>query len=127
MEQNKPTTIDEYIDGFPKEVQQVLQEIRQAIQKTVPGADEAISYAIPTFKLKGKNLVHFAAFKRHIGFYPTPTGIAAFEKDLSKYKQGKGSVQFPLDKAMPLPLIRKIVKYNQEKLLSKTTSGKKPN
>jgi len=90
----------------------MLQEIRARISKAAPKAEEAIKYAIPTFVLNGKNLVHFAAFKNHIGFYLTPTGIESFKKELSKYKQGKGSVQFPLDEPMPLALITKIVKFN---------------
>lgn len=107
---NKFTTIDEYINTFPKDVQKILEQIRKTIKEVAPEAEEAISYQIPTFKLNG-NLVHFAAFKNHIGFYPTPSGQKAFEKELSVYKSGKGSVQFPLNKPMPLSLIRKIVKY----------------
>ncbi len=104
--------IDDYIAGFPGEVQGMRQQIRATIRKVTPGAVEDIKYAIPTFVLNGKNLVHFAAFKNHIGFYPTPTGIDSFKKELSKYKQGKGSVQFPLDEPMPLKLITEIVKFN---------------
>ncbi len=106
----KPTSIDEYIAGFPEEVQQLLEQVRATIQKAAPDATEAIKYAIPTFVLNG-NLVHFAAFKSHIGFYATPTGHEAFKKELSAYKEGKGSVQFPLDQPMPLALIMKIVKF----------------
>jgi len=102
--------IDSYIAAYPEDIQKILQQIRSLIRKIAPDAVEAIKYAIPTFVLKG-NLVHFAAFKNHIGFYPAPTGIAAFEKDLSVYKQGKGSVQFPIDQPMPLLLIEKIVKF----------------
>jgi len=109
---NNAKNIDEYIAGFPKEIQELLEQIRETIRKVVPKGEEAIKYAIPTFVLNGKNLVHFAAFKNHIGFYPTPTGIESFKKELSKYKQGKGSVQFPLDEPMPLALITKIVKFN---------------
>lgn len=112
MQNSTAKDIDDYIAGFPGEVQDMLQQIRAAIQKVVPGAQEDIKYAIPTFVLNGKNLVHFAAFKHHIGFYPTPTGIESFKKELSKYKQGKGSVQFPLDQPMPLKLITEIVKFN---------------
>ncbi|MBK9105175.1 MAG: DUF1801 domain-containing protein [Saprospiraceae bacterium] len=112
MQNNTAMDIDDYIAGFPGEVQDLLQQIRAAIQKVVPGAQEDIKYAIPTFVLNGKNLVHFAAFKHHIGFYPTPTGIESFKKELSKYKQGKGSVQFPLDQPMPLKLITEIVTFN---------------
>lgn len=103
-------TIDEYIKTFPNDVQKILEQVRQTIKEAAPDAEEAISYQIPTFKLNG-NLVHFAAFKNHIGFYPAPSGQKAFEKDLSVYKSGKGSVQFPIDKPMPLSLIKKIVKY----------------
>jgi uncharacterized protein YdhG (YjbR/CyaY superfamily) len=103
-------TIDEYIKTFPKEIQKILETIRQTIKITAPDAEEAISYQIPTFKLNG-NLVHFAAFKNHIGFYPTPSGTEIFKKEISVYRSGKGSIQFPIDKPMPLSLIKKIVKY----------------
>jgi uncharacterized protein YdhG (YjbR/CyaY superfamily) len=109
---NNAKDIDEYIAAFPADIQAMLEQIRTTIAKLAPAAEEAIKYAIPTFVLNGRNLVHFAAFKNHIGFYPTPTGIESFKKDLSKYKQGKGSVQFPLDEPMPLALIKKIVKFN---------------
>lgn len=109
---NNANNIDDYIAGFPADIQAMLNQIRATIQKSAPTAEEAIKYAIPTFVLNGRNLVHFAAFKNHIGFYPTPTGIESFQKELSKYKQGKGSVQFPLDEPMPLALITKIVKFN---------------
>jgi uncharacterized protein YdhG (YjbR/CyaY superfamily) len=114
----KPETIDEYIAGFPENVQEILQEIRKTIQKAAPDAVEAISYAMPTFKLNG-NLVHFAAFKNHIGLYPAPQGIEAFKKELSVYKGAKGSVQFPLDQPMPLALIAKIVKFRVAQSLEK--------
>lgn len=106
----KTNTIDEYIAGFPENVQEILQQIRMTIRKAAPDAVEAISYAMPTFKLNG-NLIHFAAFKNHIGLYPAPQGIEAFEKELSVYKGAKGSVQFPLDQPMPLALITKITKF----------------
>ncbi len=120
----KPDNIDEYISTFPKETQIILEKIRSVIREAAPGAEETISYAIPTFKLNG-NLVHFAAFKSHIGFYPTPTGIEEFEKELSVYKQGKGSVQFSLDKPMPLQLIDRIVKYRVNKNLEMSLTKKK--
>jgi len=107
-------SIDDYISGFPVEVQYLLQQVRLKIKELAPRAEEAISYGIPTFKLNG-NLVHFAAFKNHIGLYPTPSGLEEFEKELSPYKQGKGSVQFPLDKPLPLDLIGKIVAYRVRK------------
>jgi uncharacterized protein YdhG (YjbR/CyaY superfamily) len=106
----KPGTIDEYICGFPQEIQAILQYIRKTIKEAAPEAQEAIAYQMPTFKLKG-NLVHFAAFTNHIGFYPVPSGIEKFKTELSIYKQGKGSVQFPLDKPIPYDLIRKIVEF----------------
>lgn len=121
---HKPQTIDEYIAGFPREIQELLETVRAAIKETAPDAKEAISYQMPTFKLQG-NLVHFAAYQNHIGFYPTPTGIEEFEKELSAYKGGKGSVQFPLDQPMPLELIRKIVRYRVAENLKKAETKKK--
>lgn len=118
MTQAKPTTIDEYIGGFPETVQQILEEVRAAIKKAAPDAEETISYAIPTFKLHKKALVHFAAFQNHIGFYATPTGHKMFEAALSKFKQGKGSVQFPINEPMPLTLITKIVKFRMKEVKS---------
>jgi len=115
--------IDSYIAGFPDDIQKRLEQIRAAIQKAAPQAEETIKYAIPTFVLNG-NLVHFAAFKNHIGFYPAPTGMVAFKKDLAPYKQGKGSVQFPLDKPMPLALITKIVKMRMQENLAKKLKKK---
>jgi uncharacterized protein YdhG (YjbR/CyaY superfamily) len=110
--------IDEYIQSFPESVQEKLQMIRQTIHKAAPEAKEAISYQMPTFKLNG-NLVHFAAFKEHIGFYPIPSGIEAFQEELSKYKTGKGSVQFPLNEPLPLDLVRRIVEFRVKENLSK--------
>lgn len=115
----KTANIDAYITGFPEGVQQTLQQVRATIKAAAPAANEAISYGIPTFKLTGKNLVHFAAFKTHIGFYATPTGHEAFAEELSKYKQGKGSVQFPLDQPMPLELITRIVQFRVQESLVK--------
>ena len=123
MEASKPTTIDEYIKGFPDNIQNLLQQVRKTISSAAPEAEEAISYAIPTFKLNG-NLVHFAAFKNHIGFYPAPTGLKEFEKDLAPYAQGKGSAQFPLDQPLPLELITKIVKYRVKENLAKQLKKK---
>ncbi len=107
------TEIDTYIAGFPPEIQVLLEQIRSAIRKAAPAAEETIKYAMPTFVLNG-NLVHFAAFKNHIGFYPVPSGIEAFKKELSVYKGGKGSVQFPLDEPMPLDLITKVVEFRMK-------------
>ena len=105
-----PVSIDEYIAACPKNVQKMLKELRKTIKAAAPGAQEKISYQIPTFYLKG-NLVHFGAFKDHISFFPTSSGIQAFKKELSIYKGAKGTVQFPLDKPLPLKLISKIVKF----------------
>jgi uncharacterized protein YdhG (YjbR/CyaY superfamily) len=116
-------TIDEYIKTFPDDVQGILKRMRQTIQKAAPDAVEAISYQMPTFKLSGKNLVHFAAFKNHIGFYPTPSGTESFQKELSPYKGGKGSVRFPLDKPIPFDLVEKIVVFRVEETLGERTTG----
>ena len=107
----KFTTMDAYIASVPKEIQDILETIRQTIQKAAPGAVEAISYQIPTFKLNGKNLVHFAAWKDHIGFYATPSGNAAFKKELAQYKVAKGSIQFPLEAPIPYDLVTKMVLF----------------
>lgn len=123
MDTAKPKNIDEYISGFPKDVQEVLQTVRTTIKQAAPEAEETISYAIPTFTLKETNLVHFAGFKNHIGFYPAPTGSEAFKEELSAYKTGKGSVQFPLNKPMPLELITRIVEFRVKETSEK--AGKK--
>jgi len=121
-------TIDEYISMFPDDVRTILNQVRQTIRDAAPEAQETINYQMPTFTLNG-NLVHFAGFKNHIGFYPTPTGIEAFKDELSAYKGAKGSVQFPLDQPMPLSLIRRIVEYrvkeNSERKPRKKMSTKK--
>ena len=117
MEKNPPfNTIDEYIALYPEEIQKKLQEIRSVIKETAPDATEKISYQMPTFFLKG-NLVHFAAYKNHIGFYPVPSGIEKFKEELSHFKGAKGSVQFPIEKPMPLDLIRRIVLFRVEENL----------
>jgi len=118
MKRTTAKTIDDYIAGYPKDIQTTLEKIRTAIRKAAPKAEETIKYGMPTFTLNG-NLIFFAAFKNHIGFYPIPQGIDAFKKELSIYKQGKGSVQFPIDKPMPLALISKIVKFRVKKNLEK--------
>ncbi len=115
---NQPLdSMDTYIAAFPPEVQTLLQQLRQTIQKAAPSATEAISYQIPTFRLNG-NLVHFAGFKKHIGFYPGAAGMVAFQDELTGYKSAKGSVQFPLDKALPLALVSKIVMFRVKQNLS---------
>jgi uncharacterized protein YdhG (YjbR/CyaY superfamily) len=110
--------IDDYADRFPKEVRLLLKQMRLAIRKAAPNAKEAISYGIPTFTLDG-HLVHFAAFKRHIGFYPGAAVIAAFKKELSAYKGAKGSVRFPFDEPLPLVLVSRVVKFRVKQRLSK--------
>ena len=128
MESHKTgfNSIDEYIATFPADIQKLLQEVRTTIKAAAPEAEEKISYQMPTFFLNG-NLVHFAAFKNHIGFYPAPTGMEAFAQDLAQYKGAKGSVQFPLNKPMPLDLITRIVKYRVAENLKKAgmKAGKK--
>ena len=110
-ERSTAGSIDAYIAEFPPEVQRVLEEIRALIRSVAPDATETIAYAIPTFDLNGTHLVHFAGFKKHVGFYPVPSGMEAFAKELSAFKTGKGSVQFPLDKPLPVDLIRRIVEF----------------
>ncbi len=107
---DKYDTIDQYIQSFPQEVQKILKKVRKTIKKAAPEANEAISYSIPTFKLHG-NLVHFAAFKNHISFFPTSSGVANFTNELSKYKTSRGTIQFPLDQPIPYDLIAKITKF----------------
>lgn len=116
--QNKFNTIDEYIATFPEDVQRKLKELRAVIQAAAPDAEEKISYQMPTFALKG-NLVHFAAFKHHIGFYPAPKGVEEFKAELSVYEGGKGSVRFPLNQPLPFELIRKIVAFRVQENLKK--------
>lgn len=116
--QTKFEDVDSYIVTFPKDVQVILEQVRNAIKTSAPKAEEVISYNMPAFKYHGM-LVYFAGYKNHIGFYSLPSGHAAFEKELSIYKQGKGSVQFPLDKPMPLVLIKKIVKFRVKENLEK--------
>lgn len=111
-------TIDEYIALFPTEIQEKLEKIRKTIREAAPTAEEAISYLMPTYKLNG-NLVHFAAFTKHIGFFPTPSAIEAFSDELSSYKSSKGTVQFPLDKPIPLELVRRMVEFRVKENLEK--------
>ncbi len=115
----KTKTIDTFIAGYPGETQTLLRQLRSTIKKVVPNAEEVINYGIPTFDLHSRHLVHFAAFKNHIGFYPTPSSIEEFKKELSEYKSAKGSVQFPIDKPLPLGLITKIVRFRVKEILKK--------
>jgi uncharacterized protein YdhG (YjbR/CyaY superfamily) len=121
MKQIRPVyqNVSEYIRSFPEETQKLLEGIRKAIRQAAPQAVESISYGMPAYKLNGKPLVYFAGYEKHIGFYATPTGHSAFSEELSKFKQGKGSVQFPLDEPMPLELIARITKFRVEENLLK--------
>lgn len=116
---NTIASVDDYIKSFPENIQGILNQIRATIKKNAPEAEESIAYQMPAYKTNGKPLVYFAGFTNHIGFYATPTGHDQFKKELSKYKQGKGSVQFPLAKPMPLALIAQIVKFRVEENLMK--------
>lgn len=124
---NIPATIDAYIAMHPETLQALLQKLRATIQKAAPAAEETIKYGIPTFTLHG-NLVHFGAYKNHIGFYPAPSGMEAFKKELAAYETGKGSIQFPLSQPIPYKLIEQIVHYrvkvNLEKAFKKSTIKK---
>lgn len=111
MHSPQSESIDAYIKIFPKNVQAVLKKMRAVIREASPRAEETIKYRMPTYTLQGKNLVHFAAFRNHIGFYPTPSPITAFKKELSRYETAKGSIKFPLDKPIPFGLVKKIVKF----------------
>lgn len=123
----KATDTDAYISGFPKETQKKLKEIRKAIRDTAQEATEAISYGMPAFNLHGSYLVYFAAFKNHIGLYPTPVGIEEFKEELQGYKTGKGSIQFPLDQPLPIELIKKIVQFRMKINLEKMKKKKLKN
>jgi uncharacterized protein YdhG (YjbR/CyaY superfamily) len=123
--QAAPRDIDEYIAAFPNDVQKILTKIRMTIRKAAPDAEETIKYQMPTFTLNG-NLVHFAAFKKHIGFYPAPRGNDTFKDELSGYEGEKSTVRFPLDKPIPFHLISRIVKFNAKKHLERAAvKGKK--
>ena len=111
MSRPTATSIDAYIAGFPPETQDLLEQVRALIRAEAPEATETISYAIPTFDLNGKHLCHFAAFKKHLSFFPTDTGAAAFAAELEPYKGGKGTVQFPYQDPLPVDLIRRMVRY----------------
>jgi uncharacterized protein YdhG (YjbR/CyaY superfamily) len=120
----KPTSINEYIAAFPKDVQQLLEQILATIKKVAPGAEETISYGIPAFNLNGRYLIYFAAYKNHIGVYPVPND-QSFEKDFAAYKtSGKGAIQFPLDKPMPLDLVTRIVQFNMKRNEAKSVKKK---
>jgi uncharacterized protein YdhG (YjbR/CyaY superfamily) len=116
-------TVDDYISMFPMEIQNILQKMRATILTNAPGATEELAYKMPSYRLDGRRLVYFAAYKNHIGFYATPTGHEAFEKELSQYKRGRGSVQFPLSKPIPYELIGQMVQFRAEE--NKMIKGKK--
>ena len=120
-----PKDIDEYIAGFPNNVQEILEQVRMTIREAAPDAEETISYQIPTFTLKGEYLVYFAAYKKHIGLYPAPRGIERFKKELSLYEGGKGTVRFPLDKPIPFGLIKRIVRFRAKENLERAKRKKK--
>jgi len=121
----KLKSVEDYIASFPKDTQKVLKQIRTLVKKTASQAEESIAYAMPAYKMNGKPIVYFAGYDHHIGFYATPTGHEKFAKELSKYKQGKGSVQFPLDQPMPMDLIERIVKFRISESESKAKPAKK--
>ena len=115
--QSKYSTIDEYISTFPQNVQKLLEQVRKAIKDAAPDAVETFGYGVPAFKLNGKYLVYFAAFKNHIGFYPAPDGIEAFKEELKIYQTSKGAIQFQYDQPLPLDLVTKITKYRAKVIL----------
>ena len=125
MISKSPTSIDEYIADFPEEIQSLLNQVRSTIKQAAPDAEESIGYGMPAYKTYGKPLVYFAGFKNHIGFYATPTGHAEFAAELSKYKQGKGSVQFPINQPIPLELITQIVEFRVIENQGKAKTKKK--
>jgi len=120
-----PKDVDEYIAGFPSDVQEILEKIRMTIRKAAPDAVETISYQIPTFNLNGRYLVYFAAYKKHIGFYPVPIGNKEFKEELSVYGAGKGTARFPLDKPIPFKLITRLVKFRAKENLDRAKRKKK--
>jgi len=128
MQTKTPKDIDEYIAGFPKDVQKTLSRIRSTIRRAAPKAEEAISYQIPTFRLNG-NLIHFAAYKNHIGLYPAPRAVEKFKKELERYGSSKATIKFPLDEPVPYDLIKKIVEFrvkqNSEKAKNRTPAKKR--
>lgn len=127
METKTPKDIDEYISSFPKDVQKILKKVRSTIRKAAPEAEEAISYQIPTFKLNG-NLIHFAAYKNHIGVYPAPRAVAAFKKELERYGSSKATIKFPLDESIPYDLITRLVEFRVKEASKKakpTVTAKK--
>jgi uncharacterized protein YdhG (YjbR/CyaY superfamily) len=124
MKKNIASDVDSYIAGFPPKVQVMMRKLRTCIRKAAPAAEESISYMMPAYKLNGP-LVYFGGYEKHIGFYPTGSGIVPFQKEISVYKHSKGAVQFPLDQPLPLPLIEKMVKFRVKENLTKADIKKK--
>ena len=124
MKNSKKDTIDEYIAGFPKDIQKLLEEVRATIKKAAPTAEEVISYSMPAYKINSV-LVYFAAFKNHIGFFPTASGIKAFQHQIEKYKWSKGTIQFPFDQPLPEKLIKAIVRFRVKEDEQKSKAKKK--
>ncbi len=123
MNTKKPDTIDEYIDAYPKDIQKLLKQVKTAIKKAAPGAEEVISYSMPAFKLNGL-LLWFASHTHHIGFYPKSSGIGHFKKEITKYKSSKGAVQFPVNEPLPIALITEMVKFRANENLQKLKKKK---
>lgn len=124
MKTIKANTIDEYIDAQPANIKKLLKQMRTTIRKAAPEAEEAIKYGIPTFVQNG-NIVHFAGYQNHIGFYPAPMGIEAFQRETAQYESGKGTLQFPIDRPLPLDMVARIVKFRVEQNNAKTNSKKR--
>ncbi len=124
MKKNIATDVDSYISGYPPTVQKMLKQLRAAVRKAAPKAEESISYMMPAYKLNGP-LVYFGAYEKHIGFYPTGSGVAAFQKEIASYKSSKGAIQFPLDQPLPLELVEKIVKFKAKENMMKAEIKKK--
>lgn len=114
--------VDAYIAGFPEDVQEILDRMREIVREVAPDAEERIAYGMPGYKLNGKPLVYFAGYAKHIGFYATPNGHEAFKEDFARYKQGKGSVQFPLDEPMPYELVERVVRFRVDDVSNKSSS-----
>ena len=121
MKKNKITTVNSYINQFPKETQAKLQKLRQIIKASAPGSIEIISYNMPAFKIHRRILVYFAAFKNHIGLYALPSAVVNFKKELSRFKTSKGTIRFPLDKPIPPELVKKIIKFRVKENLKKVS------
>ena len=125
MKQTAPKTIDEYISSFPQDIQEILEKIRSLVKRAAPQAQETIKYGIPTFMLRDTYLIYFAAYKKHIAIYPIPPGDPRFKEEISAYRSGKGTLQFPLDQSIPYTLIRKLMKFSLQDNLTRAESKRK--